>query len=125
MEPAGSRNARPMINSAQSADLLFRACHHCAITPYFAALLTGYRQKSSGRYFMKRLLIVPFLLLGSTATFAQGSNAGLNQSACARDVSRYCRATMNDGDMAVLGCLKEHRAKLGKACAKVLVDNGQ
>jgi hypothetical protein len=74
---------------------------------------------------MKRLLIIPFLLIASSHAMAQGSTSGANQSACARDVSRFCRAKMNDGDMVVLDCLKEHRAKLGKACAKVLADNGQ
>jgi hypothetical protein len=73
---------------------------------------------------MRRLLIIPFLLLASSA-YAQGNNTGPNQSACARDVQRFCRAKINDGDMVVLGCLKEHRAKLGKACAKVLDENGQ
>jgi hypothetical protein len=71
---------------------------------------------------MKRLLIIPFLL---AATQAYGQGAGTDQSACARDVQRLCRARMNDGDTAVLGCLKDNRAKLGKACAKVLSDNGQ
>jgi hypothetical protein len=32
---------------------------------------------------------------------------------------------MNSGDMAVLGCLKQHRARLSRACEKVLTDNGQ
>jgi hypothetical protein len=73
---------------------------------------------------MKRLLIVPFLLIAAPV-YAQGNNTALNQSACSRDVSRLCRAKMNDGDMVVLGCLKENRAKLGKACAKVLTENGQ
>jgi hypothetical protein len=70
---------------------------------------------------MKKLLLIPFLLF-ATAASAQGN---MNQSACARDVSRLCRAQMNDGDMVVLDCLKTHRAKLSKACAKVLTDNGQ
>ncbi len=74
---------------------------------------------------MKRLLIIPFLLIASSNTMAQGNTTNANQSACARDVSRFCRAKMNDGDMVVLGCLRENRSKLGKACAKVLVDNGQ
>lgn len=73
---------------------------------------------------MKHLLIVPFLLLGSPA-FAQGAHSAANQNACSRDASRFCRAKMSDGDMVMLGCLKEHRAKLGKACAKVLAENGQ
>ena len=70
---------------------------------------------------MTRLLILP-LILFATAASAQ-TNA--QQQACARDVSRLCRAQANDGDMVVLGCLKANRAKLGKACAKVLADNGQ
>jgi hypothetical protein len=32
---------------------------------------------------------------------------------------------MNDGDMVVLGCLKQHRARLSRACEKVLTDHGQ
>jgi hypothetical protein len=73
---------------------------------------------------MTRLLIIPFLLI-ATSAFAQSGNTGANQSACSRDVSRFCRAKMNDGDMVVLSCLRDNRAKLGKACAKVLADNGQ
>jgi len=71
---------------------------------------------------MRLFLIIPFLLAAAAAS-AQGISE--NHSACARDVSRFCRAKMDDGDMVVLSCLKEHRARLGKACAKVLIDNGQ
>jgi hypothetical protein len=67
------------------------------------------------------VLMIPLLLFASAAS-AQDS---AQQSACARDVSRFCRAKMNDGDMVVLGCLKEHRSKLSKACSKVLADNNQ
>jgi len=73
---------------------------------------------------MKRLLIVPLLLI-VTPVIAQQGNTPANQNSCSRDASRFCRAKMNDGDMVVLSCLKEHRSKLGKACAKVLADNGQ
>ncbi|MGM4902255.1 cysteine rich repeat-containing protein [Tardiphaga sp. 866_E4_N2_1] len=73
---------------------------------------------------MTRLLIIPFLLI-ATSAFAQSGNTSANQSACSRDVSRFCRAKMNDGDMVVLSCLKENRSKLSKACAKVLAENNQ
>ena len=63
--------------------------------------------------------IIPIVLMASAASAQQGHDA------CARDVSRFCRAQMNDGDQIVLACLKEHRAKLSKACAKVLTDHGQ
>jgi len=65
------------------------------------------------------LFIVPFLLVASAASAQQG------QDACARDVSRFCRAHMNDGDQVVLACLQQNRARLSKACAKVLTDNGR
>ena len=53
------------------------------------------------------------------------ASAQQGHDACARDVSRFCRAQMNDGDMVVLACLKQHRARLSRACDKVLTDNGQ
>jgi hypothetical protein len=60
------------------------------------------------------------------ATSASAQGAGPREhDACARDVSRYCRAHMNDGDSVVLSCLQQNRAKLSKACAKVLTDHGQ
>jgi hypothetical protein len=69
---------------------------------------------------MTRFLIIPLLLIASAASAQQRQD-----SACTRDVSRHCRAKMNDGDQVVLACLKEHRASLSKACQKVLTDNGQ
>jgi Cysteine rich repeat len=71
---------------------------------------------------MTRLMIFPLLLIASAA-FAQDGQRP--DPGCARDVARHCRAKMNDGDSAILACLKEHRAALSKACAKVLTDNGQ
>ena len=65
-------------------------------------------------------IVIPFILMASAASAQQQGN-----DACARDVSRFCRARMNDGDQILLACLKEHRAKLSKACEKVLTDHGQ
>jgi hypothetical protein len=62
--------------------------------------------------------IIPFVLMASAAS-AQG------QDACARDVSRFCRAHMNDGDQVVLACLKQNRARLSRACQQVLISHGQ
>jgi len=75
---------------------------------------------SEGRNQMFRILFVfPFVLMASQASAQQGHDA------CARDVSRFCRAHMNDGDSVVLACLKQHRARISKACDKVLTENGQ
>jgi Cysteine rich repeat len=49
----------------------------------------------------------------------------VGRDACARDVSRFCRAYMSEGDQVVLACLKQHRARLSKACDKILTEHGQ
>ena len=66
------------------------------------------------------LFVVPFLLLASGASAQQQGH-----DACARDVSRFCRAQMNDGDQIVLACLKQNRARLSKACQQTLASHGQ
>jgi hypothetical protein len=63
--------------------------------------------------------VLPFFLIASGASAQQGHDA------CARDVSRFCRAVMNDGDSVVLACLKQHRGRLSRACDRVLTENGQ
>jgi hypothetical protein len=65
------------------------------------------------------LFIIPLALMASAASAQQGHDA------CARDVSRFCRAQINDGDQVVLACLQQNRARLSRACAKVLTDHGQ
>lgn len=72
---------------------------------------------------IKFLFIIPFVAMAATVSVANAQQQG--KDACARDVSRFCRPIMNDGDQAVLSCLKEHRAKISKGCEKVLTDHGQ
>jgi hypothetical protein len=84
---------------------------------------------------MVRLPFAARLILGASvvaisvglitpSAFAQGAGPH-ERDACTRDVSRFCRGQMNDGDSVVLACLKQNRAKLSKGCAKVLTDHGQ
>ena len=65
------------------------------------------------------LFVIPFVLIASAASAQQG------QDACARDVSRFCRAQMNDGDQIVLACLQQNRARISKACQAMLASHGQ
>jgi hypothetical protein len=65
------------------------------------------------------LFLIPLIVMTSAASAQQGHDA------CARDVTRHCRAVMNDGDQAVLACLKQNRPRLSKGCEKVLTDHGQ
>ena len=73
------------------------------------------------RQFLLIVAIIPMSFLASAASAQQQPS----QDACARDVSRHCRKVMNDGDQAVLACLKENRSKISKGCEKVLTDHGQ
>ncbi|MBA2402304.1 MAG: hypothetical protein H0V72_27135 [Bradyrhizobium sp.] len=69
---------------------------------------------------MTRLLfVIPLVLMVSAASAQQG------QDACARDVSRFCRAQMNDGDQIVLACLQQNRARISKACQQMLASHGR
>jgi Cysteine rich repeat len=65
------------------------------------------------------LFVIPFVLIASVASAQQGHDA------CARDVSRFCRAQMQDGDQIVLACLKQNRARISKACQQMLTSHGQ
>jgi hypothetical protein len=69
---------------------------------------------------MTRLLFaIPFVVYASAAFAQQGHDA------CARDVSRFCRAYLEQGDMAVLACLKQHRNRISRGCDAVLASHGQ
>ena len=69
------------------------------------------------------VLIVPLILTGFWVSAASAQQQG--HDACARDVSRFCRAHMNDGDQIVLACLQQNRARISKACQRVLAENGK
>ncbi len=45
-------------------------------------------------------------------------------SACSVDAARFCSDDIPNA-FKVLSCLKEHRAKLKKACRQVLEDHGE
>jgi hypothetical protein len=61
---------------------------------------------------------------GSTSALAH-SGTEQDEIACTRDVQRFCRKLMDQGDFTILACLKENRPKLTAACRYVLVSHGQ
>jgi hypothetical protein len=65
------------------------------------------------------VFVIPLVLMASVASAQQGHDA------CARDVSRFCRAHMNEGDQVVLGCLQQNRSRISRACAKTMADHGR
>jgi hypothetical protein len=79
---------------------------------------------------MPRFLMVLSLLsiTATSASFAadtQHSGTEEEQKACSRDVTKFCRPLMDQGDLVILGCLKDNRPKISKACNDVLVSHGQ
>jgi hypothetical protein len=78
----------------------------------------------------KFLMVLSLLSVTATsAAFAQGqgqhSGTDQEQKACARDVQKFCRTLMDQGDLVVLSCLQQNRPKISADCNKVLVDHGQ
>ena len=78
---------------------------------------------------MRKSLLVFSLLLSAVSSdaFAQPERSGTpeEQKACARDVQRFCRPVIDQGDFTILACLKENRAKISQACDQVLKDHNQ
>ena len=76
----------------------------------------------------KYLLALTLLSLSlSTAVSAEEAHSGApeEQKACVRDVQKFCRPVIDQGDFTVLACLKENRAKISVACDQVLKTHGQ
>jgi hypothetical protein len=63
----------------------------------------------------------------STGALAQQQRSGTpeEQKACARDVQRFCRSLMDQGDFTILACLQQNRTKLTSGCLQVLTNHGQ
>ena len=79
---------------------------------------------------MRKFLIALTLLSVSMPAVAiaqqqQRSGTAEEQAACSRDVQRFCRAVIDQGDFTILACLQQNRAKLTKACNQVLKNHGQ
>jgi hypothetical protein len=76
----------------------------------------------------KFLLAFTLLSLSlSTGAIADQTRSGTpeEQAACSRDVQRYCRPVINQGDFTILACLQQNRPKISKACDQVLKNHGQ
>ena len=76
---------------------------------------------------MRKLLLAITLssLSLSSAAFAQSMGTPQEQAACSRDAQRFCRSVISQGDMAVLACFQQNRAKISRGCDAVLKSHGQ
>jgi hypothetical protein len=76
------------------------------------------------RKFFLALTLVSISVSSGTLAQAQRGTPE-EQKACTRDVQKFCRPVIDQGDFTILACLKEHRAKISPACDQVLKSNGQ
>jgi hypothetical protein len=73
--------------------------------------------KSKEMNTMHKFLVALILLSVQVPTGALAhSGTDQEEKACARDVQRFCRKLMDQGDFTILACLKENRSKLSPAC---------
>ena len=73
----------------------------------------------------KILFVLTLVSISASASAQQRSGTPEEQAACSRDVQRYCRAVIDQGDFTVLACLQQNRTKLTAACEQVLKNHGQ
>jgi hypothetical protein len=85
---------------------------------------------------MRKFILALALLSSTSAAFAQGlplplplpggrSGTPEEQAACNRDVQRFCRPVINQGDLVILSCLQQNRAQISAPCNQVLKSHGQ
>jgi len=79
---------------------------------------------------MRKSLFALTLLSAAVSTDAvaqqqQRSGTAEEQAACSRDVQRFCRPVIDQGDFTILACLQQNRPKLTAACNQVLKNHGQ
>jgi Cysteine rich repeat len=75
---------------------------------------------------MQKFFVFLVLLSVPVSTYALAhSGTDQEQQACSRDVQRFCRKLMDQGDFTILACLRDNRPKLTPSCRYVLVSHGQ
>jgi hypothetical protein len=75
------------------------------------------------RFFLALILLSLSVSTGAIAEERSGTPD--EQKACARDVQRFCRPVIDQGDFTILACLQQNRPKLTIACDQVLKNHGQ
>ena len=75
---------------------------------------------------MIRTLVLLSLLAIPTSAYSQGSNPRAEgQKTCSKDARTVCRKVLNTGDMGVLACLQQNRARISRSCDRFLRKMGQ
>ena len=81
------------------------------------------RRNTMHKFFLALSLLS--LTISTGAIAQQRSGTPEEQAACSRDVQRFCRPVIDQGDFTILACLQQNRPKLTAACNQVLKNHGQ
>jgi hypothetical protein len=79
------------------------------------------------KFFLALALISLSISTGASAQQISPQRSGTpeEQKACARDVQRFCRPVIDQGDFTILACLQQNRSKISPPCESVLKNHGQ
>jgi hypothetical protein len=77
------------------------------------------------KFLLALILLSLSVSTGAIAQQQQRSGTPEEQAACSRDVQRFCRPVIDQGDFTILACLQQNRPKLTAACNQVLKNHGQ
>ena len=77
------------------------------------------------KFFLALALLSISVSRSAFAQHRQRSGTPEEQAACSRDVQRFCRPVIDQGDFTILACLQQNRPKITKACDQVLKNHGQ
>ena len=104
-----------------------------AVRPPSCVLSSGPDKKNAGgacviqssRLFACRLSRLSIGVLAPLSAHAQDDVRKRGDRACGGDSRRMCSKFFQGGDMAILGCLQQNKARLSGACRKFLIGVGQ
>jgi hypothetical protein len=91
----------------------------------FGLEFSAVRRRNTMSKFFLALTLLSLSLSSAAVADQPRSGTPEEQAACSRDVQRYCRPVIDQGDFTVLACLQQNRPKISKACDQVLKDHGQ
>jgi hypothetical protein len=88
-------------------------------------ILRRHKKEHDAKFFLALAVLSLSFSTGAVAQPQDRSGTPEEQAACSRDVQRYCRQVIDQGDFTVLACLQQNRSKISKACDQVLKNHGQ
>jgi hypothetical protein len=65
------------------------------------------------------------MIAGVASAHAQDDMRARGDRACNGDAKRLCSKFFGQGDMMMLQCFQEHKARLSRSCFKFLTEVGQ